>query len=291
MDRAIEALKICGQKLADRDVARARLIATEACRSGRERRRVRRPGARARPGSCSRSSRARPRRGSRSPAAPRWSTRTPAASSSSTSAAARPNSSGSISPRPQTAGGGGCPTASATWMSLPVGVVSLSERHGGARCRRRELFEAMVAEVAAMLDAFPSVEALDAAVAAGDDPHARHLGHGDDARRRPSRPAALRPPPGRRHLADRRRRSRDLVDAVRGMDYEARVRQSLHRPRAGRPRARRLRHPRGDPPPLALRPPARRRPRPPRGHARRADGRGRRLAAARPAGAADDAHG
>lgn len=33
MDRAIEALKICGRKLQDRGVGRARLIATEACRA------------------------------------------------------------------------------------------------------------------------------------------------------------------------------------------------------------------------------------------------------------------
>lgn len=33
MDRAVEALKICGDKLANRKVRRARLIATEACRS------------------------------------------------------------------------------------------------------------------------------------------------------------------------------------------------------------------------------------------------------------------
>src|SRR5690606_36928683 len=33
MDRAVEALKICGDKLCHRTVRRARLIATEACRS------------------------------------------------------------------------------------------------------------------------------------------------------------------------------------------------------------------------------------------------------------------
>lgn len=32
MDRAVEALKVCRMKLRDRQVARARLIATEACR-------------------------------------------------------------------------------------------------------------------------------------------------------------------------------------------------------------------------------------------------------------------
>ncbi len=53
------------------------------------------------------------------------------------------------------------------WVSLPVGVVNLSERHGG-RDVTPVHFEAMVAEVTAMLDAFPNIEVLDAAVAAGD---------------------------------------------------------------------------------------------------------------------------
>src|SRR5690606_24244729 len=33
MDRAVEALKVCAEKLRSRQVRRARLIATEACRS------------------------------------------------------------------------------------------------------------------------------------------------------------------------------------------------------------------------------------------------------------------
>ncbi|MGO4841838.1 Ppx/GppA phosphatase family protein, partial [Rhizobiaceae sp. 2RAB30] len=33
MDRAVEALRICGDKLRNRPIRRARLIATEACRS------------------------------------------------------------------------------------------------------------------------------------------------------------------------------------------------------------------------------------------------------------------
>ncbi|OLP51753.1 Ppx/GppA phosphatase family protein [Allorhizobium taibaishanense] len=47
------------------------------------------------------------------------------------------------------------------WTSLPVGVVTLSERHGG-RDVSPAVFEAMIAEVAGMLDKFdcPSVEAL-----------------------------------------------------------------------------------------------------------------------------------
>jgi exopolyphosphatase/guanosine-5'-triphosphate,3'-diphosphate pyrophosphatase len=52
------------------------------------------------------------------------------------------------------------------WVSLPVGVVSLSERHGGRDVTPAQ-FEAMIAEVAAMLAAFPNGHVLDAAVAAG----------------------------------------------------------------------------------------------------------------------------
>jgi exopolyphosphatase/guanosine-5'-triphosphate,3'-diphosphate pyrophosphatase len=52
------------------------------------------------------------------------------------------------------------------WMSLPVGVVNASERHGG-RHVTPELFETMVGEVMEMLAGFPEVEALDQAVAAG----------------------------------------------------------------------------------------------------------------------------
>jgi exopolyphosphatase/guanosine-5'-triphosphate,3'-diphosphate pyrophosphatase len=52
------------------------------------------------------------------------------------------------------------------WMSLPVGVVNASERHGG-RHVTSDLFEVMVGEVIEMLTAFPEAEALDQAVTAG----------------------------------------------------------------------------------------------------------------------------
>ena len=35
MDRAVEALKVCGDKLRNRSIEKARLVATEACRSAR----------------------------------------------------------------------------------------------------------------------------------------------------------------------------------------------------------------------------------------------------------------
>lgn len=56
-----------------------------------------------------------------------------------------------------------------SWTSLPTGVVSLAERHGG-RDVTRETFEAMVAEVSAMLSCFEGSTRL-AHVAAGDRFH------------------------------------------------------------------------------------------------------------------------
>ncbi|MCC0014918.1 MAG: Ppx/GppA family phosphatase [Rhodobiaceae bacterium] len=46
------------------------------------------------------------------------------------------------------------------WTSLPVGVVGVAERHGGVDVSP-ETFDAMVSEVTGMLDAFPAVRALD----------------------------------------------------------------------------------------------------------------------------------
>ncbi len=53
-----------------------------------------------------------------------------------------------------------------SWLSMPIGVVTLSERHGGDVVTAAT-FAAMVKEVADLLDDFPEVEALDRAVAAG----------------------------------------------------------------------------------------------------------------------------
>ncbi len=78
------------------------------------------------------------------------------------------------------------------WTSLPVGVVTLSERHGG-RDVTPERFEAMVQEVEAMLSASiarPSRRLAPTPVRERFLPD-RHVGHGHDAGRRPSRPAAL----------------------------------------------------------------------------------------------------
>jgi exopolyphosphatase/guanosine-5'-triphosphate,3'-diphosphate pyrophosphatase len=40
------------------------------------------------------------------------------------------------------------------WVSLPLGVVTLAERHGGGHVVTRMVYEAMVAEVAAYVDRF-----------------------------------------------------------------------------------------------------------------------------------------
>jgi exopolyphosphatase/guanosine-5'-triphosphate,3'-diphosphate pyrophosphatase len=53
-----------------------------------------------------------------------------------------------------------------SWMSLPVGVVNVSERHGGRHITLAQ-FERMVDEVAALVADFPEGAALDRAVAAG----------------------------------------------------------------------------------------------------------------------------
>ena len=53
-----------------------------------------------------------------------------------------------------------------TWTSLPVGVVNISERHGGVRVTP-ESFEGMVHEVMGMLDGFPEADALSQMVSEG----------------------------------------------------------------------------------------------------------------------------
>lgn len=52
------------------------------------------------------------------------------------------------------------------WTSLPVGVVTLSERHGGVTVTRA-VFEEMVAEVSAMLDGFRGMDELVPMIADG----------------------------------------------------------------------------------------------------------------------------
>jgi exopolyphosphatase/guanosine-5'-triphosphate,3'-diphosphate pyrophosphatase len=164
MHRAIEALRICSNKLTDRRVARTRLIATEACRAAEN-------GpefiarARAETGLdleiVSRETEAR------LAVAGCASLIVPAASGvilfdigGGSSELVWIDLSGEGARRRRMS------DRIRRWMSLPVGVVNVSERHGG-RHVSRDGFEAMVAEVAGMLAGFPEVEALDRAVAGG----------------------------------------------------------------------------------------------------------------------------
>ena len=90
------------------------------------------------------------------------------------------------------------------WVSLPVGVVTLAERHGGHQVTPRDLRgDDRGGRRAASTASWPSTAAW-----RRSGPSARHLGHGDHDRRRASRTAALRAPPGRRLLDGRRRGDR-----------------------------------------------------------------------------------
>ena len=166
MDRAVDALRICRSKLADRGVMRARLIATEACRSA-ENGAIFLERVRSETGLVleivSRETEAR-------------------LAVSGCASLIDPNSNGALLfdigggsselvwidlTRPAEARRRRMSDRIRTWASLPVGVVTLSERHGGELVTT-EVFEAMVAEVTDMLRDFPEADALDQAVAAGN---------------------------------------------------------------------------------------------------------------------------
>lgn len=149
MDRAVEALKICGDKLRSRPIRRARLVATEACRvaaNGNEfLTRVRREA------------------GLELEIIDRR-----------TEARLAVSGCGPLVERDTDAvvlfdiGGGSSEIALVdlsrrrssrlanhivSWTSLPIGVVSLAERFGG-RHVTRDLFEAMVSDVSRMIEGF-----------------------------------------------------------------------------------------------------------------------------------------
>ncbi|BCP54039.1 exopolyphosphatase [Kaistia sp. 32K] len=166
MDRAVDALRVCRSKLADRGVLRARLIATEACRSA-ENGAIFLERVRSETGLAleivSRETEAR-------------------LAVSGCASLIDPNSNGALLfdigggsselvwidlTRPAEGRRRRMSDRIRTWASLPVGVVTLSERHGGETVTA-EVFEAMVAEVAEMLRDFPEAVALDQAVAAGN---------------------------------------------------------------------------------------------------------------------------
>jgi exopolyphosphatase / guanosine-5'-triphosphate,3'-diphosphate pyrophosphatase len=149
MDRAVEALRICASKLAGRDIRRMRLIATEACRAAENgelflERVTAETGLKLE--IINRETEAR------------------LAVSGCSSLVGREARSVVLFD----IGGGSSEIAVIRiadnrssrlanhithWTSLPVGVVTLSERHGG-RDVTPEVFEAMTAEVGGMLDSF-----------------------------------------------------------------------------------------------------------------------------------------
>ena len=165
MDRAVEALKVCADKLRSRRVRRARLIATEACRSAEN--------------GVEFLQRVRDEAGLALEIIDR-----------KTEARLAVSGCGSLVERDTQGvvlfdiGGGSSEIALidvsrhrtprlanhiVSWTSLPVGVVSLAERFGG-RNVTQAVFDAMVDEVAAMLDRFEGRSRL-SHLAAGDRFH------------------------------------------------------------------------------------------------------------------------
>jgi len=150
MDRAVAALEICSQKLSAREICGARLIATEACRAAANGEEF--------------IERVRRETGLRLEIVSR-----------ETEARLAVSGCGSLVDRSAKGavlfdiGGGSSEIALldlrngasrrlsnhiVAWTSLPVGVVSLAERHGG-RNVTPELFERMIREVEAMIADFP----------------------------------------------------------------------------------------------------------------------------------------
>ena len=58
--------------------------------------------------------------------------------------------------------------AMVSWTSLPHGVVTLSEKHGGGKLVTRSVFEDMVADVSELLEAYDGRDALAAAAEGGE---------------------------------------------------------------------------------------------------------------------------
>ena len=171
--RAVRPLGICRDKMKNRGVTRARLIATEACRAAAN-------GANFAPASRRRSGRAgsstaRPgRAGNLNCTVDRSAGRGVILfdiGGGSSGGAARPLGPVGAAPLPQIE----------AWASLPIGVVSLAERHGGHQVC--DVYEAMVAGVAVHVERF---------VTEGGGRRSTtftcsDLGHGDHHRGRASR--------------------------------------------------------------------------------------------------------
>ncbi len=165
MDRAVEALAVCRSKMADHDVRRMRLIATEACRAAEN--------------------------------GPVFLERVRAETGLSLEIVNRETEARLavagcatlVDPRAEGVvlfdiGGGSSELVwldlrqrgeargfaltrfIKAWTSLPVGVVTLSERHGGVTVTR-QVFEEMVAEVSAMLEDFRDMDEIGPLIAEG----------------------------------------------------------------------------------------------------------------------------
>ena len=155
MDRAVEALKICADKLASRSIRRSRLIATEACRSAANGEEF--------------LARVKSEAGLDLEIIDRETEARLAVSGcgslvghdtdgvvlfdigGGSSEIALIDVSGQRSPR--------LASHIVAWTSLPVGVVSLAERFGGREVTRAS-FDAMVADVAGMLEKFDGRDRL-----------------------------------------------------------------------------------------------------------------------------------
>ncbi len=152
MDRAVEALRICQSKIVSRGVVKARLIATEACRAASN--------------GAEFLERVREKTGLELEIIDRATEARLA--SQGCAPLADPDARGVLlfdigggsseivwlTVRRSGKQGGPPLVAIKSWISLPVGVVTLAERHGGQHVTAAS-FVGMVDEVAAMLDDFP----------------------------------------------------------------------------------------------------------------------------------------
>jgi exopolyphosphatase/guanosine-5'-triphosphate,3'-diphosphate pyrophosphatase len=150
IDRAVDALSVCRDKMANRGVTRARLIATEACRAAAN--------------GAEFLARVRDEVGIALEVVDRETEALLAATGCTP--LMDPQVSGVILfdigggsselvrlGRPVPAEGGPPAPEIRAWASLPVGVVTLAERHGGVKVDRA-LFETMIAEVKVFVDRF-----------------------------------------------------------------------------------------------------------------------------------------
>ena len=194
IERTMEALRVCRDKMRPRGVTRARLIATEACRSAANGPRF--------------LDRVRERLGLQLEVVDRETEAYLAAAGCGELADASAEATVLFD-----IGGG---SSEIVWMARGarrrasrrgLGVAAARRRlaRRDVRRRRRDAGNLRRDDGARRRRARRLRRARGRRAALRTLPPARHLGHGDDARRRASRPAALRPPRHRRPVADARR--------------------------------------------------------------------------------------